>query len=614
MTADESAVVNDFHDAELVNEVDESELERFLRHYGAASAADVRAHRQFWAIGLSRRGRKAVADQVFLSYSVLAVEGDRLFALCCNAEPPQRPDGTLSSVVPNARVVALHYGNGTTEFPRCRLLVVLASTTILKGDQVVVCRYSLLRCADEVTWYGDTFATPQAPFDAHSTVPVPKWPNGVDYYHGAGERHRGASSSSSPPVVAFPFNLVELTACDEIGPGDLGLRAKRHIPCGTTFMYAGPLCGPKQATDVPTTSPQGDQQDSSLIGSQFVYALATDKDTSCFGQGLARYINHRYNLRRTGNVELVSVVVPGLPSSAKQPSSPVDSSSGAASSLPSRRQQKKAPTKFLQDDGHFTSLPFFVVTSMICPGEQLLVGTYGEQYDSRLEREVICGGKIIPYRAAALQRHCRREALMLPPAPLLRAPGEYEGDYRCAVGPNDVVWRPSSGYLGGDLFLVVDVSDDSKCVLLTRLGVVAQYLVPALDDTCVGGGGPSVSKPARQRSAAQSIPAGHTVYSASPLPTSSFLVNKCVAAENGRSRPALVIAATDTVGLLQEGTDYTRMPSPTSKNEHVIAIDMRHLHEVVSFVPQGIFEPLKDGSVLWSMLVVKDRPQKKRRI
>ncbi|KPI83330.1 hypothetical protein ABL78_7639 [Leptomonas seymouri] len=172
----------------------------------------------------------------------------------------------------------------------------------------------------------------------------PAWPAELAYYHGVGKRHVSRVAEG-----AFPFTLVDLGAAPELGEGQKGVTASLWIPYGTCLLYCGPsvatrkveklvtarvLGGHTRTRDPAKVTAENGRLKSSSHGEaapqhvdrmlqevgeveaedlSFVtddtYALGLGRHGVCFGQGLTRYINHRYNISRFGNVELCSVML-----------------------------------------------------------------------------------------------------------------------------------------------------------------------------------------------------------------------------------------------------------------------------------------------------------------
>ncbi|KPA75595.1 hypothetical protein ABB37_08471 [Leptomonas pyrrhocoris] len=396
----------------------------------------------------------------------------------------------------------------------------------------------------------------------------PAWPAELAFYHGVGKRH-----ASRVAEGAFPFTLVELGAAPELGDGQKGVVASSWIPYGTCLLYCGPAVATRKVEKVVTSrvfhgsaaSPNparaaGDgggvkavvgaaaaegldedaEEDLSFVTDD-TYALGLGRHGVCFGQGLTRYINHRYNTSRFGNVELCSVML-SVPSefsteggggSGAQKSPPSDgaailpsdptlteeentrlrftvrkqhgrnsgggnarsadvSATAAAAAAPPRGKRKQAPLRraqrfFLEEKSFFVTVPFFLVTTDIPPGASLLAWTYGEDYDAKLERQAVAEGHIVPYADAAVLN--RRLTTPSPGRSLQR----YGGDYRFAVGAGDVVWRrrpllPSSSSsvlssafcAGGAAWLVPPPEDDLFVIVQTQRGSVEQVLLQPL--------------------------------------------------------------------------------------------------------------------------------------
>lgn len=259
----------------------------------------------------------------------------------------------------------------------------------------------------------------------------PLWPSHLSYYHSHGRRGMGCV-----PQASFPFTLLELKHCHEIGRGELGVYAAAAIPYGTCFLYGGPIATTSQienwmAKHHPLRSPAGKrasntktpthtkektgEEEEEEEGEPFAedtYALALGEgnhEGMCFGQGLARYINHRYNLSPFGNVELCSLSLSMLhvrydqyPYSnlAKENTTTTVSRSGTST----RRGGHASSTSSRSQP---ISIPFFMATTDITPGSQLLAWTYGEDYDARLERLAITGHALVPFMdAEELNQRC----------------------------------------------------------------------------------------------------------------------------------------------------------------------------------------------------------------
>lgn len=212
------------------------------------------------------------------------------------------------------------------------------------------------------------------------------------------------------------------------------------------------------------------------------YALGLDDNTMCYGQGLARYINHRYNLSAFGNVELCSLSIPMisyhygnerttspvvlnrsdsvdawnsnasqskksnnsssplLPSAIPACSSPTSSGRPSSTKGKGRRRihglghNADLPTSSTNSSSltvmnvkpNMISIPFFMTTTDVAAGAELLAWTYGEEYDARLERVAVADGHLVPYMdAEMLNRRCytcvsgtEEENTFLPPTQL----------------------------------------------------------------------------------------------------------------------------------------------------------------------------------------------------
>lgn len=152
------------------------------------------------------------------------------------------------------------------------------------------------------------------------------------------------------------------------------------------------------------------------------YALAlledgrTKDEVMCFGQGLARYINHRYNLCPYGNVELCSISLsvlyahltapPACPFTKTQTCLP--SPSPPHSTLTTTENSSRMSSSSSLPRPHLISIPFFMTTKDIPCSSQLLAVTYGEDYDAKLERLAVASQHLVPYMdAAVLNCRCR---------------------------------------------------------------------------------------------------------------------------------------------------------------------------------------------------------------
>ncbi|ESL08954.1 hypothetical protein TRSC58_03333 [Trypanosoma rangeli SC58] len=432
------------------------------------------------------------------------------------------------------------------KFPAATLMAVVATTPIEEGESVRLCLRSYHRCIDEALWYEERFGPRrnEGSVGAASVTRGQKrfdmWPEGLPFFHGVGSRHAGAH-----PVAGFPFTLLDLTETREIGEGQKGLFAAHPVPYATCFLYCGPAVATKvveerrvsaevksgtvttttttnsndattiaSASSVPasnftttascdnmttnnTNNSSSDNEDKLWSGipiHDVTYALGLGRHGICFGQGLMRYANHRYNISRFGNVELCSVML-----------SVTSEFSSLTAELERRRnfilQRRRVKPKdalrrgsnkstlilngkrgdevmgakrrrhhlsverriFLEEHSHFVTLPFFIATTDIEEGQQLLAWTYGEEYDARLERQVVCDGNLVPYADAAVLD------ARVPVGRWQR----YGGDYRHGIGVSDIVWcrQPSlNGFRDpvDDLFVVLDTPSHGIGYLLLR--------------------------------------------------------------------------------------------------------------------------------------------------
>ncbi|KAG5487533.1 hypothetical protein LSCM1_07490 [Leishmania martiniquensis] len=243
-------------------------------------------------------------------------------------------------------------------YPRASLMAVVCTTRLEEGEEIYVSLESYYRCLDEPSWYrrcyselnkrfgcADSAATPctvaeggrgSANASARQNDLVgdlytgvkrfPAWPADLAYYHGVGRRH-----ASHVAEAAFPFTLVTLGPAPELGDDQKGVAASAWLPYGTCLLYCGPsvatrkverlvseraLRGDTSALDHTTAANHSasahrgveEDEDWSIVTDD-TYALGLGRHGVCFGQGLTRYINHRYNTSRFGNVELCSVIL-----------------------------------------------------------------------------------------------------------------------------------------------------------------------------------------------------------------------------------------------------------------------------------------------------------------
>ncbi|RNF07185.1 hypothetical protein TraAM80_03557 [Trypanosoma rangeli] len=441
------------------------------------------------------------------------------------------------------------------KFPAATLMAVVATTPIEEGESVRLCLRSYNRCIDEALWYEELFG-PRCNEGSAGAASVTRgqkrfdmWPEGLAFFHGVGSRHAGAH-----PVAGFPFTLLDLIETREIGEGQKGLFAAHPVPYATCFLYCGPAVATKvveerrvgaavknstittaaAAADATTTTTTNSNDAttivsaSSALASNFTtttscdnmttnntnnsnsdnedelwsgipihdatYALGLGQHGICFGQGLMRYANHRYNISRFGNVELCSVILSVTSefsslvaelerrrssTSRKRRGKPRNSlrrrSNKSTSIINGKRGDDVMGAKrrryrplvgrriFLEEHSHFVTVPFFIATTDIEEGQQLLAWTYGEEYDARLERQVVCDGNLVPYADAAV---------LDARVPVGRWQC-YGGDYRHGMGVSDIVWcrQPSlNGFRDpvDDLFVVLDIPSHGIGYLLLR--------------------------------------------------------------------------------------------------------------------------------------------------
>lgn len=469
-----------------------------------------------------------------LRHSVLAVEGDAFFYKIVQKavkDTNKHGNAPIDDPLcwPNARCIALHYGlpgNSSVDqnaFPRATLLAIVASTIIKSGDTVRLCLRSYHRCLDEAAWYERTFGRRHID-EVNPTKSVsdgekwfPRWPTGLPFYHGIGRKHAGAE-----PVGGFPFTLLDMKETPELGEGQYGLFAVHPIPYGTCFLYCGPAvstealearnnvgeaCNGIYSSSLPNSHKEsGHGLRSTAHNNEYAsatshelplndatYALGLGQHVVCFGQGLMRYANHRYNLSKFGNVELCSLMlmIPSELSPLKEASKKLSKGTEDAHckvkitkrfrscvkkrrpSLHRERVNKCGKANrgttlmgratLLEKESHLVTIPFFIATADIEPGEQLLTWSYGEEYDAQLERRAVCDGHLVPYAAAALLDSRQPVGRWQP----------YRGDYRHGIAAGDIVWCSQLSSKGGrdpldSLFVVVKMTPVGVGYMLLR--------------------------------------------------------------------------------------------------------------------------------------------------
>lgn len=448
--------------------------------------------------------------------------------------PQPRHSETLSA--PNARCIALRYGGvdgapeGAPYQPTVTLLAIICTSRLAAGDAVRVCADSYHRCLDEASWYAQRYASrPETQTCANDSwnslqgtvcgglKQFHRWPQDLPYYHGVGARH-----SSTVAAAGFPFTLLNLSPAPDLGAGEMGVTAAAFIPYATCFLYTGPSVATTRVEKLilgsppsvggkkpggPTAAAARPQQSAASTGVKRdassaenptdedisfarddTYALGLGRHGVCFGQGLTRYINHRYNTSRFGNVELASVMlsVPSefstlLKANGKVIVPPSRRRSGNARRSPrstprkphTQRRRHGAPVLFLEEHSHLLTVPFFLTTTDIEPGASLLAWTYGEAYDAKLERVAVADGALVPYADGVLLNARPLMGLSNPWG--MRCWQRYSGDYRFALGVGDVVWRRRPSRDGRrcrlpeeDLFVVVQTMRRSTERVLLR--------------------------------------------------------------------------------------------------------------------------------------------------
>eukprot|EP00796_Vickermania_ingenoplastis_P009125 gene9125-6413_t len=415
-----------------------------------------------------RKWRRILAGADLMRHTVLAVEGDYAFghivarAAAESMAKLQLQKDITDQSTDSETCIALHYGfatvvgvdpapatpKATEERRRCpgaTLIAMVATGYVEKGEEIRLGLASYLRCLDEPAWYEQCCASGAAqPAPRGTPTPHPdagnllyganpprgvkvfcRWPAGLRYYHGVGQRH-----ASDTPQATFPFTLLSLQETPEIGPGELGVCAAAPVAYSTCFIYGGSVATLKQvkrwnedpgleAREGRSRTPSAGEHGITEDLSDDTYALGLDEEAMCYGQSLTRYINHRYNLSRFGNVELCSVTLSLRCSAAGTPLT------GKKSRTPAER-------------GTTATIPFFIATTDIEAGSPLLAWSYGEEYDAKLERQAVADGLLVSHMDAAVLNQRLGTA-----SPSRRFRQRYPGDYRYAIRVGDVVWRRS---------------------------------------------------------------------------------------------------------------------------------------------------------------------------
>lgn len=578
----------------------------------------------------------------------------------------ERFKGSPTSILsPNARCIALHYGfpaeklNNVSEDEQCvrerrkhpfaSLIAIVTSGRIEKGTEIVVSMPSYFRCLDELGWYKHRYGrwSPVLPIPVDGVKHFKQWPAQLNYYHGVGHRH-----CSIVPQASYPFTLVELKETPEIGPNQLGLYASAYIPHGTCFIYGGSVAtvsqvqhwlrgGPSTARSSVSSSEEkkesgegGEEEDASPLRedlSDDTYALGLDNNCMCYGQGLSRYINHRYNLSPFGNVELCSIAIPMLSfryyrSAAGMNDERTRRKKSSKNADQASRVQRSArgiqsSTRYLSSEkgGAVVTVPFFITTTDIQPHSQLLSWTYGEEYDAKLERTAVADGEIVPYAdAEVLNVRC-----VLPPgdSATYRCVQRYWGDYRYALRVGDIVWcrRTKAGAQScpeEDLHIVLEMQRESPeyallAPLIRRHPTVKEW-EQLLDEEDI----PLPSAPiggvkrtlAARKGAARSRKRGRDAsakysgigFYVAPQGSKRYPVQTTASLSDGMA----VVAPTSYIGLLLADVDYYDVSSRFDANSRrtiVVPIDpLRQRTELVrtrSCVTPQLLHPS-----LWIML------------
>ncbi|EKF30279.1 hypothetical protein MOQ_005915 [Trypanosoma cruzi marinkellei] len=429
------------------------------------------------------------------------------------------------------------------KFPPATLIAVVATTPIEEGESVRLCLRSYHRCLDEATWYEQLFGSRFNEGNAEKSSVTrgekrfDMWPEGLAFFHGVGSRHAGTE-----PVAGFPFTLLELAEAREIGKGEKGLFAAHPVPYATCFLYAGPAVATKvveekrvgaavkngntsnsntpavavapassdinNSSTTTTTCPDNlntdninsgsiDDEDDDMLNEipihDATYALGLGRHGMCFGQGLMRYANHRYNISKFGNVELCSVMLsvtsefssltaelerrrnsalrrrrnPGGALGQKPKNSNlISKAKQGVKAMGAKKRRHRSLTGrriFLEEHSHFVTIPFFIATTDIVEGQQLLAWTYGEEYDARLERQVVCDGNLVPYA----------DAVVLDTRIPVGRWQSYKGDYRHGMGVSDIVWFRHFSSNGlhdpvDELYIILEMPSHGMGYLLLR--------------------------------------------------------------------------------------------------------------------------------------------------
>ncbi|GET85706.1 hypothetical protein, conserved [Leishmania tarentolae] len=294
-------------------------------------------------------------------------------------------------------------------YPRASLMAVVSTTRLEEGQEIYVSLESYYRCLDEVSWYRRCYselnkrcgcpdgvatrctaasateggeemkgaAAYQEDLigDVYSGVKrFPEWPADLAYYHGVGRRH-----ASHVAEAAFPFTLVSLAPAPELGDSQKGVVASAWLPYGTCLLYCGPAvatrkvehlvseralrgdravsCATAATSHGAQACPEAEEDDLSFATDD-TYALGLGRHGVCFGQGLTRYINHRYNTARFGNVELCSVILSVPSEFASAHGTAAGTQTWAAAALTRGKEElKKASERTTAESANVDALP-----------------------------------------------------------------------------------------------------------------------------------------------------------------------------------------------------------------------------------------------------------------
>jgi hypothetical protein len=242
------------------------------------------------------------------------------------------------------------------------------------------------------------------------------------YYYGIGDscavvspnasadEHTATGTAASFQGLYYPDSLLTLRSEPQLGPGQVGVVASELIPYGTCFVYGGQLVqyveagakaegaqpqpgkrGRPASRHVTGTAPEGSTRDAGYFcPADRTYEFGLSDSMSVLGGTIARAVNHRYGFSPFGNVQFTTVTLPA----SVQAIQPVKKKKVATRVVPpldgggdQRKRVKTVTTRRVSIPAEACSfVPFFLCTADIGQGEPVVAASYGEGYDSRLER------------------------------------------------------------------------------------------------------------------------------------------------------------------------------------------------------------------------------------